>query len=120
MFIDKATPQIRQIMFKYMDHASTRFDYADYELILGRFLSQKSNIYHEEEAFNLLESIGRYATYSQNRKIQSYLQEIIHEGKFKSSLVENKCVELYITTFGRIIDRNRESDKKIVDFFEFV
>lgn len=29
-------------------------------------------------------------------------------------------MELFITTFGRVIDRNRESDKKIVDFFEFV
>ena len=29
-FIDKATPQVRQLVFKYIDHASTRFHYEDY------------------------------------------------------------------------------------------
>ena len=68
----------------------------------------------------MLESVGRYATYSQNCKIQSYLRNIIAKGKFVSSIIENKCVELYITTFGRVIERNRETEKKINDFFDFV
>lgn len=37
-FINKGTFEVRQNIFKYIDHASTRFDYADYELIINRFL----------------------------------------------------------------------------------
>jgi hypothetical protein len=50
--------------------------------------------------------------------LQAILQQT--EEKFRNYLIENKCIDLYVATFNKVIDRSNDITKRTDDLYEFV